>query len=68
MEGKFGDKVIFTGDGGKERLAFVTEEGDPATLVVFNQDGAHSAKAAYRSKQDGQRDGAGGTYRAFSDQ
>lgn len=67
MDGKFGDKVIHTGAGGQEHLAFVIDEGDPATLVVFNQDGAHSVKASYRGKEDGQRDGAGGTYRAFAD-
>ncbi len=67
MEGKFGDKVVFTGANNQELLGFVTKEGDPATLVVFDDDGSRQVQAAYRGKEDGQREGSGRTYRALSD-
>lgn len=67
MQGKLGDKILFTGSGGKEHLGFVTEEGDPATLVVFDENGASQATAPYRGKADGEKDGAGNTYRSIKD-
>lgn len=66
MEGKLGEKVLYTGSGGQEHLAFVVAEGDPATLAVLGPSYMHQ-KAPYRSKADGERDGAGDTYRSVKD-